>query len=152
LVAPPVANTARGYICFEHESLPERMLPVDGTTLGNLLYETNVSTLVLNACRSAHGATGATLHADDTGSAEPLAQEDQVRAYGSFAQAVVDAGVGGVVAMRYNVYVVTAAQFVGELYEALAQGRSLGQAATLARKHLNDERLRAVAAEPVELQ
>ena len=43
----------------------------------------------------------------------------RVRAYGSLAQEVVDAGVAGVVAMRYNVYVVTAAQFVADLYAAL---------------------------------
>jgi hypothetical protein len=33
------------------------------------------------------------------------------------------AGVAGVVAMRYNVYVFTAAQFVANLYTALAQGQ-----------------------------
>ena len=45
----------------------------------------------------------------------------QVRAFGSLAQEVMDAGVTGVVAMRYNVYVVTAAQFVADLYAGLAQ-------------------------------
>ena len=63
----------------------------------------------------------------------------------------MDAGVAGVVAMRYNVYVVTAAQFVAELYTALAQGQTLGEAVTLARKQLAAEpaardRLRPAAA------
>jgi hypothetical protein len=43
----------------------------------------------------------------------------------------MDKGVSGVVAMRYNVYVVTAAQFVAELYGALVDGFPLGEAVTL---------------------
>ena len=39
-----------------------------------------------------------------------------MRAYGSLAAEMADAGVPGVVAMRYNVYVITAVQFVAELY------------------------------------
>ena len=41
-------------------------------------------------------------------------------AYGSLAAEVADAGVPGVVAMRYNVYVVTAAQYAADLYAAPA--------------------------------
>ena len=54
-----------------------------------------------------------------------------IRAYGSLAQEVMDAGLGGVVAMRYSVYVVTAAQFVANLYAMLVHGCSLGEAVTL---------------------
>jgi hypothetical protein len=67
------------------------------------------------------------------------------------AQAVVDAGVVGVVAMRYNVYVATAAQFVGELYQVMAEGYSLGRAVTRARKHLGDMPDRAVVGAPIPL-
>jgi hypothetical protein len=65
---------------------------------------------------------------------------------------VVEAGAAGVVAMRYSVYVVTAAQFVAELYGALARGRALGEAVTSARKNLNDqpERRIAYAARPLQ--
>ena len=38
--------------------------------------------------------------------------------------------------MRYSVFVVTAAQYIGQLYAALAQGRPFGQAASEGRKHL----------------
>ncbi len=75
-----------------------------------------------------------------------------VRAYGSLAQEVMDAGVAGVVAMRYNVYVVTAAQFVADLYGALAQGQSLGQAVTLGRKQLASQPMREIAYDPIPLQ
>jgi len=149
---PPTPAGARGYICFESDVRANRIFPVDGVTLGNLLYETAVPTLMLNACRSGHAPAVPLDNVEATDVPAPLAQEDQVRAYGSFAQAVVDAGVAGVVAMRYNVYVTTAAQFVGELYQTLTQGHTLGHAASLARKHLNDDRVRTVTGEPVELQ
>ncbi|UVK53848.1 CHAT domain-containing protein [Mesorhizobium sp. AR02] len=152
LSAPSATDAARGYICFEDDKHPSRVQAVDGTTVGNLLYETRVPTLVLNACRSGLGASesGVTEPHDDANA--PRTHEDQVRAYGSFAQSVVDAGVTGVVAMRYNVYVATAAQFVGEFYQALAQGQTLGRAANRARKHLGDERTRTVVDKPIELQ
>jgi hypothetical protein len=53
----------------------------------------------------------------------------RIRAYGSLAAEIADAGVPGVAAMRYVVYVVTAAQFAADLYAHLLVGRSLGQAA-----------------------
>src|SRR6185295_9007134 len=76
----------------------------------------------------------------------------QVRAFGSLAQEVMDAGAAGVVAMRYNVYVVTAAQFVADLYAALTQGQTLGEAVTLGRKQLHTQPLREIADDPIELQ
>ncbi len=75
-----------------------------------------------------------------------------VRAFGSLAQEVMDQGVAGVVAMRYSVYVVTAAQFVAEMYAALAHGHTLGEAATLARKQLADQPMRDIAYDPQPLQ
>jgi len=64
----------------------------------------------------------------------------------------VEAGAAGVVAMRYSVYVVTAAQFVAELYGALARGRSLGEAVTSARRHLYDQPERRIAYDARPLQ
>ncbi len=102
--------------------------------------------LVLNACRSAHA---------DPPTAPETAVADlhaQVRAYGSLAQEVMDAGVAGVVAMRYNVYADTAAPFVADLYAALTQGHSLGEAVTLGRKQLAANPLREIAYDPCPLQ
>ena len=73
----------------------------------------------------------------------------RIRAYGSLAAEVADEGVPGVVAMRYNVYVVTAAQFVADLYAHLLAGRSLGQAATAARRALAADPVRQIAAAPL---
>lgn len=131
-----------GYLWFENPQLGEL---VDGTSLGKLLHDTGVSVLVLNACRSAHTEPAPV---PDTTS-DP---HSEVRAFGSLAQEVMDAGAAGVVAMRYNVYVVTAARLAAELYASLARGATLGEAVTLARKNLSDNPLREVVYAPLPLQ
>jgi hypothetical protein len=102
-----------GYLLFENPMLENNREPIDGPTLGKLLVETNVPMLVLNACRSAHADKQPEPVTENQEMDNPHAQ---VRAFGSLAREVVDAGMVGVVAMRYNVYVVTAAQFIAELY------------------------------------
>ena len=76
----------------------------------------------------------------------------RIRAYGSLAAEVADAGVPGVVAMRYNVYVVTAAQYMADLYAHLLSGKDLGRAATAARRALADNPTREIGPVPVALQ
>ncbi len=133
-----------GYLLFEHPS-EDKMRPVDGQTLGQLLHDNGVPVLVLNACQSAmHEAAAAPKTAVDV--------HDEVRAIGSLAQEVVDQGIRAVLGMRYSVYVVTAAQYIGQLYAALAGGRSFGQAATEGRKHLqlNPERWVGLQSRPLQ--
>ncbi len=140
----------RGYLAFENLMSEHNLRLVDGPELGRLLRETEVPILVLNACRSAHAdAPASPLPAAEVPSGR--AERDphaQVRALGSLAQEVMDAGAVGVVAMRYNVYVVTAAQFVADLYAALRQGDTLGEAVTLGRKQLAAQPLREMAYAP----
>lgn len=128
------SSQKHGYLAFE-TTTEEGVRLVDGQTLGQLLHDTGVPVLVLNACQSAmHDATAA--RQGDSG------VHDQIRAIGSLTQAVADQGIPAVLGMRYSVYVVTAAQFVGHLYAGLAMGRSFGEAVTDGRKHLqlNPER------------
>ena len=133
-----------GYLLFEHPG-EDRMRPVDGQTLGQLLHDNGVPVLALNACQSAmHEAAAALKTAGDI--------HDEVRAIGSLAQAVVDQGIPAVLGMRYSVYVVTAAQYIGQLYAALAGGRSFGEAATEGRKHLRLNPERWVGLQPRPLQ
>lgn len=138
----------RGYLAFENPQGPHNLRLIDGPELGALLAETGVPVLVMNACRSAYPESPASPEKADE-NRDPHAK---VRAFGSLAQEVMDAGVAGVVAMRYNVYVVTAAQFVADLYAALAEGQPFGEAATLGRKKLNDQPQREVAYGPLPLQ
>jgi tetratricopeptide (TPR) repeat protein len=181
-VAGPVRSGQHGYLLFEDpqdsadRQDSENQQLVDGPTLGRLLAATGVPVLVLNACRSAYtearsqpaGAPGDAAAAGEAGAgqspgaaqASPAAGEDvltgdvhaRIRAYGSLATEIADAGVPGVVAMRYNVYVVTAAQFVADLYAHLLAGKSLGQAAAAARKALAADPVRQIGAVPVSLQ
>ena len=157
-VAGPVRPGQHGYLLFEDPDSEENQQLADGPTLGRLLTDTGVPVLVLNACRSAYAEA-----LDQPGDAPgPAAGEGEgglaadvharIRAYGSLAAEVADVGVPGVVAMRYNVYVVTAAQFVADLYAHLLTGRSLGQAATAARRALADNPVRQIGAVPVALQ
>ncbi len=145
----------RGYLLFENPERIGNRRYVGGPELGALLTEAQVPVLVLNACRSAHAeAPIAPEHVDDiTDQGENLADDHAiVSAYGSFAQEVADAGVAGVVAMRYNVYVVTAAQFVADLYASLTQGYTLGTAVRVGRRKLHDSPMREIAYDPVRLQ
>ncbi|MCH8046370.1 MAG: CHAT domain-containing protein [Planctomycetes bacterium] len=130
-----------GYLLFENPTAKSNALPVGGGEIGKLLHETEVPLLVLNACRSAHAESPSQPKAASS-SDEVHAQ---VRALGSLAQEVIDAGVTGVVAMRYNVYVVTAAQFVADMYSALVGGATFGEAVSLGRKQLAAEPARSIA-------
>jgi len=135
-----------GYLMFEHPGSEDKMRPVPGDELGKLLHDTGVPVLVLNACQSAmHEAVA------DAGTAAANVH-DEVRAIGSLAQAVIDQGIPAVRGMRYSVFVVTAAQYIGQLYAALAQGRPFGQAASEGRKHLALNPDRWVGLEPRPLQ
>jgi tetratricopeptide (TPR) repeat protein len=137
-----------GYLWFENPALDGNGELVDGTSLGQLLASTGVSVLVLNACRSAHTEPASEPDATVSDS-DP---HTEVRAFGSLAQEVMDAGVAGVLAMRYNVYVITAALLAAELYASLGRGATLGEAVTLARKNLADNPLREVTFAPLPLQ
>ena len=141
------ATGAHGFLVFESPQSESNSEFVDGFKLGGLLRDCGVPLLVINACQSAFAEAAAEPEA-----AETRTTRQEVAAYGSLAQAVMDAGAAGVVAMRYAVYVVTAAQFVEELYGALARGRTLGEAVAWARKNLADQPERHIAYEARPLQ
>jgi tetratricopeptide (TPR) repeat protein len=157
-----VRGGAHGYLLFEDPDAEDNVEYVDGARLGSMLTEARVPLLVLNACRSAHAdVAGDPAEADkeiaaaEATSANPIPVDDahaRVRAYGSLAQEIVDAGVAGVVAMRYNVYVVTATKFIAEMYENLLAGLELGQAVTRGRKNLADDSVREIAFDRLSLQ
>lgn len=136
-----------GYLMFEDPESETNGKFVDGFRIGALLRDARVPVLVLNACQSAFAEAPA-----QPDVSAPEETRNEVEAFGSLAQAVMEAGAAGVVAMRYSVYVVTAAQFVTELYDALARGRSLGEATTWARKDLANHPERRIAYDARPLQ
>ncbi len=111
---------------------------VTGTQIGSVLVRAGVPVLIVNACRSAHAEVPP--EPEPVGTGAPAQQMAggflKERIFGSLAEDVMAAGVTGVVAMRYNVYVGTAAQFVGDLYAALADGGSLAESVTIGRRNL----------------
>jgi len=145
----PVRSGQHGYLLFEDPGSEQNQQFVDGPTLGRLLTETGVPVLVLNACRSAYAEAVQAPEEDDALAKDVHAR---IKAYGSLAAEIADIGVPGVVAMRYNVYVVTAAQFVADLYAHLLTGSSLGQAATAARRALARNPIRQIGERAVSLQ
>jgi len=148
IVMGTVRAGKHGYLLFEHPQSNENMMLVDGASLGKLLVENDVAALVLNACQSAMAeAPTAPLTASESNEVG-----EQIRAFGSLAQEVMDTGVAGVVAMRYILYVETAKRFVADLYAALAQGQSLGEAVTFGRKQLAMNPLREIGSKPINLQ
>ncbi|HMF55492.1 MAG TPA: CHAT domain-containing protein [Pyrinomonadaceae bacterium] len=111
---PPQGIDADGLLLFEGEDDKERR--VSGEELGGLLAGKGVPVVMLNACQS--------------GMTRPEA------VYPSIGNQLLKAGVGGVVAMTYSVYVQTSVRFVARLYEALMKGEELARAVALAREEL----------------
>jgi tetratricopeptide (TPR) repeat protein len=131
-----------GYLLFENPALEENREWVDGPRLGSLMAETGVGALMLNACQSAYA----------TPPREPVVApsnvHEETRAIGSLAQEVMDAGAPGVVAMRYSVFIVTAAQFMANVYERLMHGDTLGEAVSFGRKQLDAQPMRGIGFDP----
>ena len=147
-LSPPQSGR-RGYLVFEDPSTPDHRRLVDGPALGAQLVRSGVSVLALNACRSAYAEAPARPQPDDAANAQT---HDRVRSYGSLALEISDAGVPGVVAMRYSVYVDTVARFITDLYGYLLAGQTLGSAVTAGRRQLAVQPDRTIAFEPVPLQ
>lgn len=136
-----------GYLLFELPGSKQKMRPVSGDELGKLLHDTGVPVLALNACQTAMHEAGAEPEPKPTADVH-----DEVRAIGSLAQAVIDQGIPAVLGMRYSVFVVTAAQYIGQLYANLAKGRPFGEAASEGRKYLarNPDRWVSLQARPLQ--
>lgn len=153
--AGPIRPGRHGYLIFEDPANQTNQQLVDGPTLGRLLKATQVPIVVLNACRSAYAeAPSVPVQGAEQAPKDPVPMdaEGRIRAYGSLAAEVADVGVPGVVAMRYNVHVVTAAQFAADLYAFLLSGKSLGEATTEARRRLAYDAKRYLTAELMPLQ
>jgi tetratricopeptide (TPR) repeat protein len=105
---------AQGRLLFEGEDGQPR--EVTGEELGGLLAGKGVPVVRLNACQS--------------GMTRPESL------YPSVGNQLLKAGVRGVVAMAYSVYVQTAVRFMARLYEALMHGEELARAVALAREAL----------------
>ncbi len=99
-------KTGIGALCFEDEQ--QRNHLVSGKDLGDLLSRLDVPLALLEACR------GADL------SSRPV--------FGSVAPALLQAGVGSVVAFSHSVHIAAARILVQRFYRELAEGHGVGRA------------------------
>jgi len=121
--APFNPNKQRGYLVFEKENTDSDY--VDGATIGRLLHENGVETLLLNACRS--GFAGGEGDSQGLPTATP---------FESLAEEIAAAGIGSVLAMGFDVYVSVAASLIAQPYLGLSSGLRLGEAVALSRQEL----------------
>jgi len=122
------SGTKRGYLQFEDPEHAGLADSIDGERFSELILKSEVPIVFLNACRSGKRESSSDMKEDG--------KEGALHSFGSFAEELTTAGVGAVVAMRYNLYVDTAKQFVGGIYEQLATGMPLSEAFTVARRDL----------------
>ena len=111
----------KGFLCFEAEQ-PALQEDIDGVTMGKLLVESGVQLFLMNACRSGYSEA----------SSDVEGVEKNV-VFNSLAEEMISTGLQNILAMGVNVFVATAAHIVATTFAALACGRTLGEAVTLAR-------------------
>jgi len=112
----PQGSAEQGVLAFEGENTPSRV--VRGEELGGLLAGKNVPLVVLDACQSGMTRTEAI--------------------YTSVGNQLLQAGVGGVIAMAYSVYVESSVRFFARLYERLMAGDEVACAVRAGREALRN--------------
>lgn len=120
-------------LCFEGAPDAGLKLPIDLVTperFGNVVSDARVGLVLLEACRTS------TTHAEAPVSA-------------GFAQALLQRGVPAVIAMGYTVHVDGTRALCGALYEALAKGRSVGEALSAGRRAMSADKVRRVGFGPL---
>ena len=127
-------RTGVGALAFERDNGQTELIA--GTRLGDLLSRLEVPLVILEACRSADL------------SEKPV--------FGSVAPALLQSGVGSVVAFSHAVHVEAAKLLVERFYRRLTEGRSVGQALEEGRARLQANQTRWLAhgpdAETIDLQ
>ena len=119
-------KTGVGALAFEKENGESELIA--GTRMGDLLSRLEVPLVILEACRSADL------------SERPV--------FGSVAPALLQSGVGSVVAFSHAVHVEAAKLFVERFYRQLAAGRSIGGALEEGRARIHANRARWLAHGP----
>ncbi|WP_420629084.1 tetratricopeptide repeat protein [Candidatus Leptofilum sp.] len=127
-------RTGVGALAFERDNGQSELIA--GTRMGDLLSRLEVPLVILEACRSAD-----------------LSQKP---VFGSVAPALLQSGVGSVVAFSHAVHVEAAKLLVERFYRQLADSRSVGQALEEGRTRIHANRTRWLSrgpnAETIDLQ
>ncbi|VAW38390.1 hypothetical protein MNBD_CHLOROFLEXI01-3303 [hydrothermal vent metagenome] len=113
-------KTGVGALAFEREDGRSEL--ITGSRMGDLMSRLNVPLIILEACRSSG-----------------LSQKP---VFGSVAPALLQSGVGSIVAFSHAVHIEAARLLVERFYRQLANGRSVGQALEEGRTRLHANRAR----------
>ena len=124
-----------GGLVFESEHEVNNREIIDAQRVGRLLADAQVPVLVLDACRSAFSEP-------PSRPVEVGNVHQNVRVFGSLAQTVADQGLPCVLAMRFSVFVETAARFMLDFYSTLTHGSTVGNAVNFARTQLEADPMR----------
>ncbi|HEY0736860.1 MAG TPA: tetratricopeptide repeat protein [Herpetosiphonaceae bacterium] len=107
-------NTGVGALAFENDD--GKLALVAGSTLGDIMVQLKVPLILLEACRSSDLSN------------QPV--------FGSVAPALLESGVGSVIAFSHSIHVKAARLFVERFYQELVAGLTIGQALEKARGQL----------------
>ncbi len=143
-ICTQVLPEAHGYMLFNNPTAEGSMQLVDGRSLGALMREAQVPSLVLNSCRAASSAAGGVVAPPDVAS--------QAEVFHSVADDAMQEGVESVLHLPFNVDLETSAQFLLKTYSWLGQGLPLGQTVNQQRKRLQRHPRRQIAYGPAQLQ
>lgn len=113
-------ETGVGALCFENDARNTEL--VEGRHLGDLLSRQQVPVVLLEACRGSQLSN------------KPI--------FGAVAPALLQSGVGSVIAFSHSVHVAAATLLSERLYQGLVAGLSVGEALEEARAALHADRAR----------
>ncbi|MBK8257740.1 MAG: TIR domain-containing protein [Polyangiaceae bacterium] len=110
-----------GALCFEKADQKNDLVP--GNQFGALLSRYNVPVALLEACQTAEVTTSV---------------------FGSVAPALLQAGVGSVIAFSHAVTMSAARVLVRAMYEAICEGDTMGEALAAGRRAMNADQTRRI--------
>jgi len=141
IITSRTISGVRGALAFDNPMSEGVLQLVDAAALSELLIESRVSVLTLsNACAAA----------DIADHREPSPSDFRpVDCFRSVARSVCDAGLTGALEAPYNLDPQTAGRAFLNIYEGLARGLTLGEAASRQRKTAAADPLRRLAGRPV---
>ncbi len=122
-----------GYLVSDNSTWERTQQSLDGISIGELMKESRVPLLVLNACRGSAGPDGE--EEDAAGSV----RKGCLEAFHSLGMDALSQGISGVLQMPYHLGSAASAQFLLKTYTKLAQGLSLSEAVSEHRKWLREQ-------------
>jgi tetratricopeptide (TPR) repeat protein len=131
-----------GYLVFDYPTREQTVQLVDGASMGELLAESRVPLLLLNACQPSRTKEAAVSEGVNV-------RRTTAFAFDSLTRDVLAQGVNAVVQFPYHLGPVGSSRWIEQIYLALAQGVPVSEAATAGRRRLQEEARLQISYGPV---